>query len=384
MKKILSILTLGAIVLASCDNTPKFTVEGTITDAADSMLYLQNNSLEGIKTLDSVKLSSSGTFSFKVAAPDSCPDFYSLRIGKHVISFSIDSTESVKFTASLPTMESGYTVEGSENCERIRQITLMQQEVQKKLIAVEKNDNMYPGDKADSLKSIVESYKTKIKTDFIYKDPSAASSYYAVCQCLTDIYSSFMLFNPVSDRKDVKVYASVATAWDANYHDAPRTQQLCNMAIKGMDNTALPQQKVIEIDDSKIAETGIIDINLPDANSKLHSIRDLKGKVVVIDFTMYSAPESPQHTNALRELYDKYHSRGLEIYQISLDNDIHLWKYSCEKLPWICVHETDGTTVGTYNVLNLPTVFLVNRQNEIVTRSELMEGSLEENIEKVL
>lgn len=384
MKKILSILALGAIVFASCDNSPKFTVEGSISDAADSMLYLQHNSLEGIKTIDSTKLSSTGTFSFKAAAPDSCPDFYSLRVGKHVINFSIDSTETVKFTASLPTMESAYTVEGSDNCERIRQITLMQQDVQKKIIAVEKNDALYPGDMVDSVRGIINAYKSKITYDYIVKNPAAASSYYAVCQSLVDRYSSFMLFNPVSDRSDVKVYAAVATAWDANYHNAPRTQQLCNMTIKGMDNTAVPQHKVIEVDENKISETGIIDINLPDANSNFHSIHDLKGKVVLIDFTMYSAPESPERTSAMRTLYNKYKSRGFEIYQISLDNDTHFWKYSCEKLPWICVHETDGTTVNTYNVVNLPTFFLVNRKNEIVVRSEFMEGSLEDNIEKIL
>ena len=193
-----------------------------------------------------------------------------------------------------------------------------------------------------------------------------------------------MLFNPLTDRTDVKCYATVANAWDNAYHDAPRTQQLCNMAIKGMDNTAAPQQKVLDVDESKVSETGIIDINLPDINSKMRSIKDLKGKVVLLDFAIYAANGSSERTRLLRSLYEKYHAQGFEIYQVSIDQDMHFWKFSCENLPWVCVHETDGTVISIYNVTDIPTFFLVNRDNEIVLRSDFMEGTLEDNIQKLL
>ena len=138
------------------------------------------------------------------------------------------------------------------------------------------------------------------------------------------------------------------------------------------------------MDDEKISETGIIDVTLPDINSRMHSIRDLKGKVVLLDFTVYSAPESAARTRLLRSLYEAYHAQGFEIYQVSLDEDVHFWKFSCEKLPWMCVHETDGTATRLYGVANLPTFFLVNRENEIVLRSDFMEGTLEDNVKRLL
>lgn len=384
MKKIYSLITLGALMLASCDNTPKFHIEGTIEEAQDSMLYLEQSTLDGIQKIDSVKLGANGSFSFKAAVPADCPEFYDLRIGSHLINFSVDSTETIKVTAKLPAMESNYTIEGNESSQKIREISLMQQKVQAQLIAVEKNEDMLPGDKIDSLNSIVDSYKNEIKSKFIFQEPQKAYAYYAVCQSITDLRGSFMLFNPISNRDDVKCYATVATAWDGKYPDALRTIQLCNMAIKGMGNTATPEQKVVEIDDSKIVETGIIDINLPDVDSKMHSIVDLKGKVVLIDFTVYAAQESMERTRLMRSLYEKYKSQGLEIYQISLDDDIHFWKYSCENLPWICVHETDGSATNIYGVRAVPTSFLVNRNNEIVLRSDFMKGSLEDEIKKLL
>ena len=384
MKKLLTTIATGAMMLAACEKAPQFHVEGTIEGAKDSMLYFTHSTLDGAQRLDSAKLKEDGRFSFNADRPSGCPEFYMLNIGKHIIHFAVDSTESITVKAQLPTMGKDYTIEGNESSKKIKEISIMQQDVQARIVAIERNEDMLPGDQVDSIESVLSSHKERMKMEYIFSDPSSAAAYYAVCQSITDLGGTFMLFNPVSDRSDVKCYATVATAWDGAYPDAPRTQQLCNMAIKGMDNTAMPQQTVIDVDEDKITETGIIDISLPDINSKTRSITELKGKVVLIDFTVYSATESVERVRTLRSLYDKYNSQGFEIYQISLDEDIHFWKFSCEKLPWVCVHETDGTTTGIYNVTALPTFFLVNRDNEIVMRSDFMEGTLEENILKLL
>lgn len=384
MKKIFTIIAVGALMLIACDNTPKFRVEGTIEGAKDSMLYFTQSTLDGVQRLDSVKLKEGGTFSFEAKAPTEAPEFYALQIGTHVINFSVDSTESITITAQLPTLEKDYVIEGNESSKKIKEIDLMRQEIQARIIKFEKNEDMLPGDRKDSIESTLTTYKEKVKMEYIFSNPTSAAAYYAVYQSITDLGGTFMLFNPLTDRTDVKCYATVATAWDGAYHDAPRTQQLCNMAIKGMDNTAAPQQKVIDVDESKVSEAGIIDINLPDINSKMRSIKDLKGKVALLDFTLYGAKESAERTRLLRTLYEKYHAQGFEIYQISLDEDIHFWKFSCENLPWVCVHETDGTTTQIYNIVDLPTFFLVNRNNEIVVRSDFMEGTLEDNIQRLL
>lgn len=372
------------MVFAACDSTPKFHVEGTIEEAADSMLYLEAATLNGIKAIDSVKLGASGSFTFKGDAPTGAPDFYILRCGNHRINFSVDSTETITFSTKLPRMSEEYTVEGSENSAKIKEISLMQIDLQRRIIALEKNESMYPGDITDSIKSLLASYKERIKNDYIYKAPASAYAYYAVCQSITDLYGPFLLFDPLNDRSDVKTYATVATAWDGTYPESPRTEQICNAAIKGMEQTAAPREHVIELDESKVTETGIINVSLPDANSKIRSITDLKGKVVLMDFTLYGAKESAQRTRLMRTLYDKYKDQGFEIYQISLDDDIHFWKSSVVHLPWVCVHETDGQATNSYGINTLPTFFLINRDNEVVLRSEMMQGDLETEIRKLL
>ena len=383
MKKITFFIALAA-VCAACNHNPKFLIEGHIDGADESVIYLEANTLDGVQVLDSVRIGKDGKFRFSQDAPTQSPEFYMLRLGTEKIYIAADSTETVSIEAAKSDFSSRYTVNGNESSKKIKEITLKQRKLQQRIVALEQNEDMYPGDIADSIKNLLSVYKEEMKQKYIFPEPASASAYYAVCQSVSDLMGSFMLFDPLSDRDDVKAYAAVATAWDCYYPDAPRTIQLCNAAIKGLDNTAPPKQRVIDVEESKISETGIIEVELPDINSRLHRISELKGKVVLLDFTVFAAKESAQRTRLLRSLYEKYQSQGLEIYQVSLDDDIHFWQTSVEHLPWISVHETNGQAVGTYGVTSLPTFFLINRQNEIVLRSDFMEGSLESNIQKLL
>ena len=70
-------LALMAAMLTSCNNK-KFHINGTVTEAKDSVLYLENMSLDGPVVVDSVKLDDKGAFSFSGKAPDA-PEFYRLR-----------------------------------------------------------------------------------------------------------------------------------------------------------------------------------------------------------------------------------------------------------------------------------------------------------------
>ena len=382
MKKIIPIL-LTLILAISCDNSPKFHIEGNVEGATDSMLYLEAQTLEGIQALDSVKLKASGEFAFAQQKKVENPEFYALRIGNRRINFSVDSTETINFSIKNTPNALTYDVQGSYNSQKIKEICEQQAQLQQQIIAIEKNEALLPGDVVDSINGLVDAYKEKMKNEYIFKEPLLAYSYYAVCQSITDLAGTYQLFNPLTDRADVKCYATIATAWDGQWHDAERTIQICNTAIRGMGNTAAPKQKQIQVDESKIVETSIIDIELPDIKSKFHKLTDLKGKVVLLDFTVYGAKESPQRTRIMRELYNKFQAQGFEIYQISLDDDLHFWKESVESLPWICVHETDGTATKTYAVNTLPTFFLVNRDNEIVKRNDVIKD-LESEIKALL
>ena len=356
-----------AVALGSCDNK-KFRVDGTISEAKDSVLYFENMSLDGPVTVDSVKLGEDGTFSFSEKSPEA-PEFYRLRIAGQIINLSVDSTETITVKAAYPTMATGYEVEGSSECATIKGLALKQIDLLGRVIAVERNAALGFDQTRDSVARMLEAYKQDIKLNYIYKAPMRASSYFALFQTL----GNRLIFNPRESEEDIKAFAAVATSWDTYHPNSLRGKNLHNIAIEGMRNVRIVRnnQAAAMVDASKINTTNIIDISLPDSKGAARRLTDLKGKVVMLDFHVFGADGSTKRIMQLRDLYNKYHAQGFEIYQISLDPDEHFWKTTTAALPWVSVRDAAGLQsqyLQLYNVQSVPTFFLVGRDNALYKR----------------
>lgn len=365
----IALAVVAVLGMASC-NEKKFHVNGTIGNAADSTLYFENMSLNGPVVVDSVKLSADGTFAFDDKAP-TAPEFYRLRIAGQIINIAIDSTETVSIKAEYPGMASQYEVSGSEDCSRIKQLTLMQMALQTQLNAIASNPQLGADAVNDSVARVVEAYKTRVKTDYIFKEPMKASSYFALFQTLNAGGQSVLIFNPRSSEQDVKVFAAVATSWDTFYPNEERGENLHNIAIEGMKDIRIIKSKQAQgvIAADKVNTTGIIDFTLTDNKGNERRLSSLQGKVVMLDFHLFAGEKSLQRIMMLRELYNKYHAAGLEIYQVSVDSDEHFWKTQTAALPWICTRAGDDTRVlQLYNVQQVPTFFLLDRNCNVVKR----------------
>lgn len=365
--------TLCLAILSTSCSSDRYHVEGTIAEATDSILYFENLSLNGPETIDSLKLSRDGKFAFSGERPEA-PEFFRLRIGTQIINISIDSTETVTVNAKYPTMATNYDVLGSDNCERIKQLSLMQIGLEQAAIALEKNIELSRDEVIDSLNRMLKAYKTQVTRNFIYKDPRASSSYFALFQTLGD----WLIFNPRADVTDIRTFAAVATAWDSYHAGSLRAQNLHNIAIEEMKNKRIVESNNSRtIDASKISTSGIIDIVLEDNNGNIRKLSELKGKVVLLDFHLFSMEESPARILMLRELYNKYHSQGLEIFQVSLDDDEHFWKQQTKALPWISVRDADGLQtryIRSYNIKSVPEYFLIDKSNSLVSRSSQVKN----------
>ena len=371
-----------ALTIASC-NEGKFTVEGQIENAKDSVLYFENVGLEGINVLDSITLDNNGNFSFSEAAPGA-PEFYRLRIADQIINVSIDSTETVQFKGQYPGMASNYTVSGSDNCEKIKELTLKQMDLQSHAIAIQRNTAIGVDEANDSIQELINAYKEEVKHNYIYKEPMKAYSYFALFQAI----GNYLIFNPRTNKDDIKAFAAVATSWDTYYPHAERGQNLHNIAIEGMKNQRIvdAQNSQFQVEANKVNEAGVLDIALPDNHGQERHLTDLKGQVVLLDFHIFAMNDSPARIIMLRELYNKYHQQGLEIYQVSLDPDEHFWKQQTAALPWISVRDADGVNsqrLMLYNIQAVPDFFIIDRGNNLVKRA-IQIKDLEAEIKQLL
>lgn len=369
MKKIL-MLALAVLTLAACsEKKPMFTVKGTVEGAQDSTLYLFNNSLGGAVILDSVKLGKDGAFLFEVEAPQA-PDLYCLNIANQIIYFGIDSTETITIKAHYPNMAQRYEVEGSDNCQKIRELALKQQQLHLQAIALERNLDLSRQQIADSIDRLVNNYKQDVVMNYIYPNPGSIYAYFALFQRL----GQWNIF----DRQvpeDVPIFAAVATSWDTFYPESDRAKHLHNTALKGMNDNRRAAAREMSAAEAaeRVVSSGILELELPDATGRIRTLTELNGKVVLLDFHLFGMNESAARILSLRDLYNKYHSQGFEIYQVGLDENENFWKQQTDALPWISVYDPTGQAARRYNVQGLPEYFLIDRSNTLHKRSSQMD-----------
>lgn len=366
----IALLVVAILNFTAC-NKQKFNVNGTISEAKDSILYFENMSLNGPEVVDSVRLNADGVFHFSAKATGS-PEFYRLRIAGQIINVAADSTENITIKAVFPTMSDGYEVSGSEECSKIKELALMQMRLQTQIDAIAKSPDLGVDAVEDSVAKVLDVYKNNVKLNYIFKQPMKAYAYFALFQTVVLGDANVLIFNPRSSSADVKVFAAVATSWDTYYPQSLRGENLHNIAIAGMKNVRIIHNEAARsIDADKVDVSGLIDIALRDNKGRLRRLKELKGRVVMLDFHLFAGEGSLKRIMMLRDLYNKYHAMGFEIYQVSVDPDEHFWKQQTAALPWISVRDEAGvrsSNLVSYNVQSLPTFFLIDRNNVLQKR----------------
>ena len=373
------ILFLFGVLFCGCQKPKTFTAEGVVVGAAGQMLYLEHTGETSITTLDSIKLKSDCKFSFKQPCPE-YPDFYRLKLNNQRIHFSVDSTETITFTADVKNFSTSYTVEGSENSKAFKEISLAASDAEQELRNLRNRygmnlipDSMFQG----NILHAIQSYKEMAKK-YIFGAPKSPAAYFALFQQIDG-----QLFFDLYDAADSRVFGAVATSYKTYYPESPRTIQLERMALESI--RVIRQRRTINLPEAK--EVSYIDIELPDVNDKNIKLSDIaEGKAVLIVFTAYQTEWSPAFNIELNGLYGKYKDKGFEIYQVSLDNDTHFWKNAAYNIPWICVHDPQSiysSIAAIYYVRQLPALFLIDSKGAMVKRIDSVE-TLEKDIKAAL
>lgn len=117
-----------------------------------------------------------------------------------------------------------------------------------------------------------------------------------------------------------------------------------------------------------------IDIELPDASGRMHRLSDYvgEGKVVLLDYWASWCSPCMANVPDLKALYEKYHSRGFEIFAISADHKKDPWVESVRKneMNWIHVSELtewgNNKSLRNYGIRAVPAYFLIGPDGVIV------------------
>ena len=134
---------------------------------------------------------------------------------------------------------------------------------------------------------------------------------------------------------------------------------------------------------------GFPDIVLPDINAEKVALSEVDSKVIMVYFwDVADASQKMFNLDVLGSLYNDYHKRGFEIYQVALTADKSAWAQVVRKqnLPWINVCDRLGAAspyVATYNIQVLPATYII-ADGELVDGQVVDEKSLRKLLDTLL
>lgn len=129
-------------------------------------------------------------------------------------------------------------------------------------------------------------------------------------------------------------------------------------------------------------------LRLPTTAGDSISLASFKGKVVLLDFWASWCIPCRHGNKDLKKLYEAYHQQGFDILGVSLDEEVADWKKAIkkDKITWPQVIDNRGweaVTAVQWNVQQLPTSYLFNKQGQLVAMN-LERAELEKQIKALL
>ncbi len=140
---------------------------------------------------------------------------------------------------------------------------------------------------------------------------------------------------------------------------------------------------------SNAERTDFPEIILPDVNSQQQHLSALQGNVILLSFWDPQNDGMKLYNNDLIPIYEKYHSKGFQIYQVAITSDKTDWAIYLKgkPLPWISVCDIandNSYAAAVYNVSELPSLFLIAKDGTIVSKNIFDIKVLEKEIAKLV
>lgn len=371
------VLAAAAAFMWAC--TPSAKIDGTLEEAPSSEVIVKLLNVNRYEVLDTVATDASGRFSYKVEVEKGQPEFvYLFYKDTKVASLLLEAGDKIMVKADTL---GGYEVEGSEECTKLAQVESEYASALGRLGAIASRiEKTSDPDEAAALRrdmgrEYIEYYRNCVK--YVLQNSKSLTSVPVLYQ---NLGANLPVFAQNTDAIHfVNVSDSLATVYpDSKY-------------VKALKKEAERRFGYLELE-SKIASAtpvGFPDIVLPDIKAEKIKLSEVDAKVTMLYF--WSATDASQkmfNLDVLKSLYEDYHAKGFEIYQVALDPDKAGWAQVVKQqnLPWINVCDVlgaDSQYVYTYNVAALPAVYII-ADGELVDGQVVDEKSLRRLLDKLL
>ena len=370
-------LAAAAALVAAC--TPAAKIDGVVESAPSSEVIVKLLDVNRYEVLDTVKTDASGRFSYKVDVEKGQPEFmYIFYKDTKIASLLLESGDAVMVTSDTLGF---YEVEGSDECVKLAQVENDHAATMGRLGAISSriekatDPEVVSALAKDMTREYVQYYRNSVK--YVLENSKSLTS-------VPVLYQNFGADLPVfAQSTDALHFRTVADSLETVYPESKYVKALRKEAERRSGYLEL-QAKLANAE-----EIGYPDIELPDINARKIKLSEVDAKVIMVYF--WSATDANQkmfNLDVLKSLYDDYHKRGFEIYQVALDPDKASWAQVVKQqnLPWINVCDGLGGNspyVLTYNLAGLPSAYIIC-DGDLVDGQVVDEKSLRKLIDKLL
>lgn len=370
---------LALALAASCQTGPTARIEASLENAKDSAIVLQKLNFSRMQPVDTIRTDASGHFSYKVQLTGNEPYFYYLYAGgTPVASMILKPSDKVEITVPA---DGAFRIEGSEESRLFQEVNTAYSDAVRQMDALSES---LIGETSETQAREIMQQMSRLYVDY----KRNAIKY--VMTHPRSITSAVVLFQKFGE--DLPIFGQetdaliLKTVRDSLMQVYPASEWLT--ALRDVVDA---RSRELEFS-TRLNEVALIsfpDLVMPDVDGKMRQLSDLEGQVIILSFWSAGQTEHKMFNVDLVDLYQKYHAQGLEVYQVGLDIDKSAWAATVRSqgLPWISVNDGYGiqsSSVASYNVGHIPTMFVINRSGDIVAVDQFDKAALEQTIRKSL
>ena len=378
---LITVLFAGLIIAGCSKKENQFTVSGNISHADGETIYFEKLLVSSYELIDSMKIDEEGEFEFE--GQTGIPAYYLLKFSdEKFITLLIDSLDNIVVNADFVNFERDYHVEGSLGSLLVKELNDHFNKTQHKLDSLRAFHNLYRGnpdysemrEQWNQQAGKIREAQSEFSKEFVMNNPFSMSSVLALYQKFDE--QTYVI-------NDLQTMRVAASALNSIYPESPHVKALYQNTIQLLkDEQSAQVRKMIQEQGENSP-----DIVLPTPEGEEVALSSLRGKVVLLQFWSALDRNSRIFNQALVEAYNKYHNKGFEIYQVSVDDNRIEWVDAIDQdqLAWINVGDMEGSTLAarSYNIQSVPFNYLLNAEGEIIAKN-LKGPALDNALSKLL
>ena len=375
---------IAAIIIAGCKNN-NIEINGKlINPIKGKYVFLDELKSTELVTVDSAMVSDDGTFLFRRFIES--PSFYLLKTDEtNFLTMLLEPGQKIQIKAYQDSLNYPAYISGSKGTELMNGYNKRLESTISKLkglrgIYLQYLNTPELASAMDSLVSMAQSYLNEINIYTKKYIDENINSLVILVALYQQVAPGEYILHP---EKDLKYFIRVDSSLSSLYPDYEPVKSLHAQVQEMVSNINSQDLK------SPVSFEGIEapEISLPDPQGDTIKLSSTRGNVVLLDFwATWCSPCRRENPNLVKA-YTLYHSKGFQIYQVSLDKTKEAWLNGIQEdhlEKWIHVSDVkywNSVVVPLYSIDSIPCNFLIDKDGRVIDsylRGEKLQNKLAE------